>query len=524
MWFRRLPVISLLVLCACAQPALRPAPVPAPAPAAPEALAAAASAITARDFFARVSYLASDALKGRDTPSQGLEAAAAYIASEMYRFELEPAGDDGSYFQRWAFPISRLSQAADAVQMTFQTARRTITLRHGIDFVVDRGAPAEVTSGMVFIGSAALIDTVVPGEVRDRVAVVIVPGRYDRQWRMLSSRVRRVAQNGGASAIVFVLDPEFSANEMTVLRDRFGAAGGRLGGLREVATYYVTYESARDLFRATELDLDGLSRRGTDFRSPVPLPGVTAVLAAPVDALQDSEPANVVGILRGSDPELRNSYVIVSAHYDHVGVGTPDATGDSIYNGADDNASGTAALLEIAQAFSMLETAPLRSIVFLAVSGEEKGLLGSRYYSDNPTVPANRILANINIDMISRNAPDSIVVLGQEYSSLGPLVQRVSAGLPDLELTVAEDIWPEEQFFFRSDHFNFVRLEIPALFFFSGVHEDYHRPSDTFDLIDPDKGARVARLVLHTIAVVANDREPPRWTDEGLAEVRRLTR
>ncbi len=488
-----------------------------------DAHGAAANTITARDFHARVSYLASDALRGRDTPSQGLEAAAAYIASEMYRVGLEPAGDNGSYHQRWSFPISRLSQAA--VRMTLQTERRTIVLRHGVDFVVDRGAPAEVTAGMVLIGSAPEIDAVAAGEVRDRVAVVLMPGRYDRDWRMLGTRVRRVAQEGGASAVLFVLDPDFSGDEVAVLRQRFGATGGRLGGLREITTYYLTYESARDLFRAAELDLDGLRHRsGEDARRPVPLPGVTASLAAPVEMLQDGEPSNVVGILRGSDPELSDSYVIISAHYDHVGVGMPDARGDSIYNGADDNASGTTALLEIAQAFSMLETAPRRSIVFLAVSGEEKGLLGSRYYSDNSTVAVERIVANINIDMISRNAPDSIVVLGQEYSSLGPLVQRVSADQPELGLTVAEDIWPEERFFFRSDHFNFVRLEIPALFFFSGVHEDYHRPSDTVELINPDKGARVARLVFHTIAEIANDREPPRWTEEGLAEVRRLTR
>jgi hypothetical protein len=518
---RRLAPLVLLLAFGCAAPASRPAT--APAPAAVEAQRDAAAIITPQNYVARIGFLASDALRGRDTPSQGLEAAAAYIQSEFQRMGVEPGGGAGSYLQRWEFPITRLTQ--DGVQMRFESPRRTIELRHGTDFVVDRGAPAAVSGGLVFIGAASDQLMSVPGEVRDRVVVVLIAGRYDRDWRLLTTRVRRLAQEGGATAVMFVLDPAFSADEMRTLTQRFGAPGGRLGGVRDITTWYIAYESARDLFRTAELDLDGLRQRtGAESSRPVPLAGVTAALDAPVEMLQDANPANVVGVLRGSDPGLRDSYVVISAHYDHVGVGTPDARGDSIYNGADDNASGTAAVLGIAEAFAAMPTAPRRSIIFLLVSGEEKGLLGSRHYSDNPTVPSGQIVANINIDMISRNAADSIVVLGQEYSSLGRLVQRVNQRHPELGLTVAEDIWPEERFFFRSDHFNFVRLEIPALFFFSGVHEDYHRPSDTVDRIDADKGARVSRLIFHTIAAIANDPARPRWSEEGLAEIRRLTR
>jgi hypothetical protein len=518
MRLRHFPFIIILTASACA-PATRPAAAPAPLR---DAQLQAAETITARDVYARVKFLANDALRGRDTPSQGLDVAAAYIASEMHRFGLEPAGGTGSYYQRFDFPVTRLTESG--AQLMLRTQQRSITLRHGIDFVVDRGAPGDVSTGLVFVGTASDTLVTAPGEVRERVAVVLLPGRYDRDWRLLSNRMRRLTQAGGASAVLFLLDPAFSDQDMQMIRQRFAAPGGRLGGLTDITAYYMTFESGRDLFRSADLDLDALrARRGAEARRPVPLTGVTASLAAPVESLQDGRPANVVGILRGADPELRNTYVIISAHYDHVGVGTPDARGDSIYNGADDNASGTTALLEIAEAFASMPTPPRRSIVFLAVSGEEKGLLGSRYYSDNPTVPVGQIVANINIDMISRNAPDSIVVLGQEYSSLGPLVQRVNARHPNLGLTVAEDIWPEERFFFRSDHFNFVRLEIPALFFFSGVHEDYHRPSDTVDRIDPDKGARVARLVFHTIIEIANG-DRPAWSPEGLEEVRRLTR
>jgi Zn-dependent M28 family amino/carboxypeptidase len=178
----------------------------------------------------------------------------------------------------------------------------------------------------------------------------------------------------------------------------------------------------------------------------------------------------------------------------------------------------------MAEAFSTLAEPPRRSLVFLNVSGEEKGLLGSRWFTEHPTIPVDRIVADVNMDMIARNAPDSIVVIGQQYSSLGPLVQGVAAEHPELGLTVSEDLWPEERFFFRSDHFNFARLEIPALFFFAGVHEDYHQPSDELAKLDLDKAARVARLAFWTAYAIADSPAAPTWTEQGLQEVRALTR
>ncbi|MEX2583341.1 MAG: M28 family metallopeptidase [Gemmatimonadota bacterium] len=269
----------------------------------------------------------------------------------------------------------------------------------------------------------------------------------------------------------------------------------------------------------------GLEPAGDDatFYQRYPFRARTGNLArSPNTVVEESFPPNVVALLRGSDPELRDEYVILSAHFDHVGVGVP-VNGDSIYNGADDNASGTSALLEVAEAFSTLAERPRRSIVFLHVSGEEHGLLGSQYYSENPTVPIDRVVANINVDMISRNSPDSIVVIGKDYSTLGSTVDQVGQRHPELGLTVSDDLWPEERFFYRSDHFNFARLEIPALFFFSGVHEDYHRPSDTVEKIDAEKASRVARLIFYTAQEVANSPTVPQWDAAGLAEVRRLT-
>ncbi|HEX7088807.1 MAG TPA: M20/M25/M40 family metallo-hydrolase [Longimicrobiales bacterium] len=233
---------------------------------------------------------------------------------------------------------------------------------------------------------------------------------------------------------------------------------------------------------------------------------------------------NVVALLRGSDPVLRETYVVFSAHMDHVGIGAPDASGDSIFNGADDDASGTSALVEVAEAFAALPERPARSLIFLAVSGEEKGLLGSRHFANHPPVPIQSIVADINLDMIGRNSPDSIAAVGLDYSSLGALAQEVArAHADELRLTVAPDLWPEERLFFRSDHFNFAAKEIPAIFFFAGLHEDYHRPSDEVEKLDAEKAARVARLVFYLGHRIATDPEAPRWTEQGLAEVRALT-
>jgi Zn-dependent M28 family amino/carboxypeptidase len=234
-----------------------------------------------------------------------------------------------------------------------------------------------------------------------------------------------------------------------------------------------------------------------------------------------SAPApNVAAVLRGSDPALRDSYIVFSAHMDHVGIGAPDATGDSIYNGADDDASGTAAVIELAEAFATLDAAPARSVIFLTVSGEEGGLWGSQAFVDSGGIPVRNMAANVNIDMIGRNAPDSVVAIGIRYSDLGARIRRIAAAHPDLGLTVVDDPWPDEQFFFRSDHYNFASAGVPALFLFAGTHDDYHMPSDEVDLIDADKIVRIARLAFRLGLDVATDPQAPEWTRDGLTEVR----
>lgn len=316
---------------------------------------------------------------------------------------------------------------------------------------------------------------------------------------------------GDAAATITALD--MRTRIAFLASDEMGGRATPSPGLEKAAAYL-----------AGEFERLGLEPGGDGGsflqRYPLSFPAGSEGSAVPPAAM----PPNVVAILPGRDPDLRATYVVLSAHMDHVGTGPPDAAGDSIYNGADDDASGTAALVEVAEAFAALPDRPARSVVFLAVSGEERGLLGSRWFSENPPMPISSIVANLNVDMIARNAPDSIVAIGQEYSSLGALVREIATRRRELGLKVIADPWPEQRFFFRSDHFSFARKEIPALFFFAGTHEDYHRPSDEVEKIDGRKASRVARLVFHTALRVAEDPAPPRWTPEGLEEVRALTR
>ena len=230
---------------------------------------------------------------------------------------------------------------------------------------------------------------------------------------------------------------------------------------------------------------------------------------------QESAP-NSVGILPGTDPVLRDEYIVVSAHMDHVGT-SGTSPKDSIWNGADDDASGTAGVLALAEAFSQAPTK--RSIIFLTVSGEEHGLLGSSWFANNPPVPIRKIVANFNLDMIGRNWKDSIVVVGMEHSDLGKTLMKVSAMHPELGITPMRDPWPQENFFGRSDHYNFARRGVPALFFFNGVHEDYHQPSDSPDKIDAEKESRVVRLIFHVLSAVANTTPRPEWNPESYKKI-----
>jgi len=262
------------------------------------------------------------------------------------------------------------------------------------------------------------------------------------------------------------------------------------------------------------IDPARLRRLRQPERRPVPF---TAEVRLSKLVVERGQVPNVLGILEGSDSLLRKEYLVYSAHIDHIGI-SPGQT-DSVNNGADDNASGVAGLLELAEAFRQPGMRPSRSIMFLAPSAEEDGLLGSAHFTEHPPVPLDQVVANINMDLIGRNWPDSVIAVGLEQSNLGETLQAVVEAHPELRMTPIPDRWPEERIFYRSDHYNFARKGVPILFFTSGTHPDYHQPSDEPNRIDGEKQARLVKLLFYVGAQVASTMPRPRWTAASYRQI-----
>ena len=474
------------------------------------ALAGAAATITPQDVHRRVAFLASDELRGRDTPSPGLEKAAEYVAGELAALGLEPAGDSGTFIQRWPYRDARI-ESTD-VTFTAQGTGGPDAPAYGREFFVFPTSQSTASAPLVWAGTAA------PGRqgpgpaAAGKALAFYVPGvRPEGGWLSAAGAAIQSSIAANARAVLLVLDASFEADAFAALTAQAAESPPvpiTIIGLR--------HDAARSIFAHGMKELDLLISAGNGL---VPVANSTITVRVAQKSSM-ARPPNVVALLRGSDPALRDTYVVFSAHMDHVGVGVADANGDSIYNGADDDASGTAAIIEVAEAFASLPVRPARSLIFLGVSGEEKGLFGSQHFARNPPVPADRIVANINIDMVGRNAPDTIVGIGQEYTSLGRTVQQVAREHPELGLVVAPDLWPQEQLFVRSDHFSFAQIGVPAIFFTSGLHAQYHEPSDQVELIDTDKLARVARLIFYLGHAVASRPQAPSWTPQGRAVLR----
>jgi Zn-dependent M28 family amino/carboxypeptidase len=388
---------------------------------------------------------------------------------------------------------------------------RPYSPRYERDFFMVMGQQP-VTEASGFYAGVAGETGQLPPAARGKVLIFEVPGaEVGMEWQQTLVAAIQAAVFSGAAGVLVVLDPAFPGAMVGQL------AEATVSQAAPIPVVGVTDEAARQLVSAAGRDLSALRSAG----QPADL-GATFRIAA-VRTEETHRPPNVVAMLPGSDPTLRDTYVVLTAHFDHVGVGNPDEAGDSIYNGADDNASGTAAILEMAEAFASLPQAPARSVVFLAVSGEEKGLLGAEAWVAEPTIPdIGSVVANVNLDMVGRNAPDTIIGIGQEYSSLEGVLQRITERHPDLRLNVILDPNPEEMFFFRSDQLPFIKEGIPAVFFTTSEHEDYHQPSDEPAKIDNDKAARVARLGFYLAHAIATDPVAPEWTEEGWQRVEQI--
>ena len=491
------------------------------------AVTRAAATITEADVARRVNIIAHDSMMGRDTPSRGLELTAQYIADEFKRLGLKPGGENGTYFQR--YPITSIQLDVPASHVGFMYGGKHVHAEFAKDARRDEGP---VTSGEIG-GPAVLMAGPIDAKSLDAAAVrgkvVLWVTDYTKPAPASANAVGAALLAAGPKAVIRVSNRDSSAFAQRLAgqsRARTVLGDGNAGPIR-FPVIEVHERVLADMF--TSAGTSAAQARASTVAIVRPLDGVRVMVDMKATR-KDATAPNTIGILEGSDPTLKNEYIVYSAHMDHDGVRTPRAGAtDSIWNGADDDASGTVGIVELAEAFAQQGARPKRSIIFMTVSGEEKGLWGSRWFSDHPTVPVTSMVANLNLDMIGRNSgkskgdvkqwSDTIVVIGKEHSDLGATLNRVNAAHPELHMNAIDDIWPEENFYRRSDHYNFARKGVPILFFFNGTHEDYHEPSDTPDKIDAEKESRILKLLYFLGQDIGNAVDRPQWKPESYKEI-----
>jgi hypothetical protein len=470
----------------------------------------AANTITTDDIRNRIGIIAHDSMRGRDTPSPELEEVANYIAAEFEAFGLRPGGEAGGFLQRYPLQRVRLDLASGIA------VRGGPTWRVGTDVVRHIGlTPTSGVSGPTVVVSGRPGGLADMTELRLAGAVVLVIAPLDQSTNLL---VRGARQQEAAAVVMITPRPEGRWTALLRNQGRERAAKGWVQGATGAPIVEMRDSIIEPVLQAHGFDLAAARQRRNEPVTATRLPNLALTVTLQDQIVSEFTAPNVVGILEGSDPTLKNQYIVFSAHMDHVGVRRP-VRGDSIYNGADDDASGTVGVIELAEAFAQLEPRPRRSLIFLTVSGEEKGLWGSEYFTVRPPVPIDQIVANLNADMIGRNWPDTIVVIGKEQSDLGQTLARVNTAHPELNVTAIDDLWPQENFYRRSDHFNFARQGVPILFFFNGTHADYHRPSDHVELIDAEKESRIVRLMFFLGLEIANAAERPQWDPTSYEQI-----
>jgi hypothetical protein len=474
-------------------------------------VAQAAASITAQDVARRIGLIAHDSMLGRDTPSRGLDLTARYVADQFRRFGLKPGGDSGSWLQHYHITRRRLDLSQSRVILSSGKGEDTLGFTRAARYEGGTVPEKPVTGPAVLVGGNHPPEAAAGLALEGRM-VLVVP-----------------APELGSDAVNELLRVLYLARPQALLvtgsgeSDGFSGATARLASERTVigpapsrpAVIQIHAEAMARSLKAAGIDIAPISRSGRPvFRR---LPELTIRLEMKDSVVSTVSAPNTVGILEGAHPELKHEYIVYSAHMDHIGV-TPGRV-DSINNGADDDASGTAGVIELAEAFSRPGARPGRSLIFLTVSGEEKGLWGSDYFARHPPVPIDRIVANLNMDMIGRNWPDTIVAIGKEHSDLGTILDRVNAEHRELGMTAIDDRWPHERFYFRSDHYNFARRGVPVLFFFNGVHPDYHEVTDSPDKINSEKEARILKLLFYLGQEIANAPQRPKWNPESYREI-----
>ncbi|MES2306961.1 MAG: M20/M25/M40 family metallo-hydrolase [Gemmatimonadota bacterium] len=482
----------------------------------------AAELITPKAVLERISVIADDSMGGRNTPSAGLEKTALWLADNYKKWGLLPAGENGTYFQRYTM----VKRAPDVAASYFEADQGGNVTRYKFDKWAYATGPMTgqlVTGPLRIIGGLLTLKDIEPMALAGQVVFWVQDASKAADNRIISRAI--VAKKPAAMILLTNVDP---AQFAQLQRSAMAGGRGQLEGTPVAGVPTITMHDsifAGDANAANRPNWNDI-RKGT---APVVMdtpPGVSLSMLLKDRELSRFTAPNVVAMVPGSDPTLKSEYVIFSGHMDHVGtvddgVGgcqalkRPDGSTDNICNGADDDASGTTGILSVAEAVAKLKHKTKRSIVILNVSGEEKGLLGSAWFAAHPTLPMEKVIADINMDMIGRNATDSIVVIGKEHSDMGVTLARVQKAHPELKLVAADDIWPEENFYSRSDHFNFAKKGVPVLFFFNGTHPQYHRPNDEVGLIDTSKLSRVAKLGFFFGVELANTVTRPKWNPES---------
>jgi hypothetical protein len=482
----------------------------------PASVRHAVSSITAADVVRRIGILADDSMLGRATPSPQLDKVAAYIAAEFRRFGLKPGGDNGSYEQR--YPLTSVTLVPESSYFRLTGAVRA-EWRLGQDASLYRGQARaggrESSAEMVVVSGTPADRLADPTQLNGKVLLYLGFGR---------GTLQQVIAKAQPAAIVFATTlPEPEWQERTARQSR-PAIQFAAPEASSAPIFLVRLDRVLAALRGTGVgaDTSAVTRNGRLRIRPVPGVVVHFVLRQLVNTGLSAP--NVIGILEGSDPRLKHEYVFFTGHMDHLGTpgsgeGCVARGADSICNGADDDASGTTAVLAAAAAFSRLSPRPKRSLVFMTVSGEERGLWGSSYYTDHPTVPLADVVADLNTDMVGRNWRDTIAVIGKEHSDLGATLNRVGAAHPELHMQPIDDIWPQEGFYFRSDHYNFARKGVPILFFFNGTHPDYHQVTDEVAKIDGEKESRIVKLVFYLGLEIANAAGRPKWNPESFRRI-----
>jgi hypothetical protein len=470
--------------------------------------------------------LASPAFQGRETGSEGIDKAAVFLTSKLKSFGIAPVSEENQYFQPIAFTWISWDQISAEVNGT--------TFKHLWDFIAFAGqndnVPSLQASEVIFLGYG--IDDPAYSDykgvdVRGKVIMVYKGEPTDKKgnswitrdavgsvWNQNLELKVQTAAKYGASCILFIEDDikkilAENRNQLIMPNVILGDNSAR------VPAAVQRVQISTNLAKAI---IGDQFKKLVKVRERIQKKGKPAMLSLPVDMklqmkqrIDRLDGSNIAGYIPGSDPALQQELIVVSAHYDHLGM-----RGDNIFHGADDNGSGSSGILELARVFQLAKDMGLgarRSVLFLWVTGEEKGLLGSKYYVENPLFPLEKTVANINIDMIGRldknheDNPNYIYVIGSDKMSmdLHNINEESNARYTKLELDYRyNDENDPNRFYYRSDHYNFVLKGIPAIFYFSGVHDDYHRPSDTADKIRYDKMVPICQLAFHVAWELAN--------------------